>query len=270
MIKKQWFRIFSVFVILVFLGACGNKEETVEKPEDHEVQGEQDGVEEEEVQEEDTEREEPHNVIDVTSTENWNPALEEKTGGTVEVLYSNSERGYVNDLGGLIVTVEGYQIVRVTDMNQGQGLFFEDLEGYFVTAKATTENTTDKDLYYNNIIRIQLADAYDYIQSDSKFYVPEEWYIWRDSERVSFIKAGEKIEYLVTFNFTNEEFDRMQSVEPKFVIEGRASENEDYSDGFGEDAIFDFVYSEEHAEAVASAPDFYPDRLTTIIGSRKR
>lgn len=260
MVFRNWGKLIVASLFFILLVACGKAEET-----ETSAGNEPEKVNEEEQSEEAAGEEEETTEFDITSTENWNPAIEEETGGKVEVLYTNPEANYTNDLDGLIVTVEGYQIVHVTDMNQSQEPYFDGLEGYIVTIKATTENTTGKDLKYNNIMRIQLADQFDYIPSDHKFYVLENWQIWRDrdAEESGWFKAGEKIEYLLAFTFSNEEFARMKSVEPKFIIEGLVSENDDFSDSFGEEAYFDFVYSEEQAKAVANAPDFYPDRMTT-------
>ncbi|MFD1849583.1 DUF5068 domain-containing protein [Oceanobacillus bengalensis] len=279
MFKKKWLGVLLCSIAVLILVACGDEAEeasTEETEEKDASEVEDEAVEEEtesadEVKSED-DSEEPEEVEDTENSsssaptnENINPAIAEETDGNVEIIYTNNEAGFSNDLNGFLINVDAYQIAKVTDMNADQEFRFDGaFEGYVVTAKASIENTTDKDIYNNYVMRIQLADRSDYVPSSAQYYIPEDMKIeWENTDDIGKFEPGFQKDIFVTFLFTNEEYEKLSTVDPKFIIEGGASENDDFSDSFGEDAIFDFVYSEEQAEQVANAPDFYQDKLTT-------
>ncbi|MFP3340042.1 DUF5068 domain-containing protein, partial [Micrococcus sp. SIMBA_131] len=47
-----------------------------------------------------------------------NPYIEGETGGKSEILYTNDNTGFESDENGFKVTVDKYQIAKVTDMDQ--------------------------------------------------------------------------------------------------------------------------------------------------------
>lgn len=102
MVFRNWGKLIVASLFFILLVACGKAEET-----ETSAGNEPEKVNEEEQSEEAAGEEEETTEFDITSTENWNPAIEEETGGKVEVLYTNPEANYTNDLDGLIVTVEG-------------------------------------------------------------------------------------------------------------------------------------------------------------------
>ena len=198
-----------------------------------------------------------------SSSEVLNPNIAELTEGNVEVIYTNESPNYAHDMNGFKVFVNAYEIAKVTDMNGDFYIEFDDqTEGYIITAKITIDNTTDKAMYYTPNLLIQLANEYDYYQSGRTF-VRDEYPKSGIETEVSKWAAGEKVTGLVTFTLTNDEFDALDAVKPKFVIEGGVADNSDFSGLYREDAIFDFTYNEDQAQAVANAHVFYPDRLTT-------
>lgn len=191
-----------------------------------------------------------------------NPNIAEESEGNVEVIYTNKQPNYTHDMNGFKVTVDEYQIVKVTDMNKDVSIPFDDqTEGYVVTSKVTIHNTTDKPMYYNNRHRIQLTSEYDYIGDDITF-VRDVRPVSKKETETSKYAAGEKVTGLMSFTLTNEEFETLKTVAPKYIIEGGVAADNTYAGSFKGDATFDFTYSEEQAADVASAPKFYPDRLT--------
>lgn len=261
--NKTLFLLLAIILGIV-LTACGSeeaskKEEDVKKEETEEKSNKD--------KEKDEEQEEQKDTVSGTFTDGEisNPAIAEESGGTVEHVYTNSNPGYENDIDGLLVKVNGYQIVKVTDANESEKYILDDsLEGYVVTADVTIENTLDKDVQYNAGMFIQLEDRYNYVPSNLNYYIPEDKKIkWENSDDFGKYKAGSTTSGYLTFPMTTDEYERLQQVEPKFVIEAGASFNDDFSDSFGSDAVFDFVYSDEQGEKVANAPSFYQDLLTT-------
>ncbi|WP_010098794.1 DUF5068 domain-containing protein [Ornithinibacillus scapharcae] len=261
--KRLLFLLLAIILGLV-LTACGSEEASKKE---EEVKEEEKTDEKSNEEKEDEKKEEDKEISSATMTDGeiFNPAIEEQSGGTVEHVFTNNNPGYENDIDGLHVKVNGYQIVKVTDANESEKYILDDsLEGYVVTADVTIENTLDKDVKFNAGMFIQLEDRYNYVQSNMNYYIPEDKKIkWENSDDFGTYEPGSIRNGYVTFSMTTDEYERLQQVEPKFVIEAGASFNDDFSDSFGNDAVFDFVYSAEQGEKVASAPKFYQDQLTT-------
>lgn len=161
-VKKT--KVLSVSILsaaMLLLAACGNEEKASESPKENDSKAKTEetsnkGKTNEKAEESDTK-----------SGEVLNPSIAEETEGNVEVVYTNKEPGFLNDINGFKVSVNEYQIVKVTDMNEDSKLRFDGQNnGYVVTTKVTIENGTDKPMYYNNNHKIQLSNEYDYIPSD--------------------------------------------------------------------------------------------------------
>ncbi|WP_338453182.1 DUF5068 domain-containing protein [Niallia oryzisoli] len=82
--------------------------------------------------------------------------------------------------------------------------------------------------------------------------------------------AGEKVTGLITFALTNEEYQSLTTVNPKFVIAGGAADNDSFEGSFKGDAAYDFIYSDEQKEKLAGQPDFYQDKLLTQDMAEKK
>lgn len=256
--------LLLAIVLGLVLTACGSEETS--KKEDEVKEEEKEEVKSNE-KKNDEEVEEKKDTVSGTlkDGEVSNPAIEEESGGTVEHVFTNNSPGYESNIDGILVKVNGYQIVKVTDVNESEKYNFdENLEGYVVTADVTIENTLDKDVHYNANMYIQLEDLYNYIPSNTMYYIPEDKKIkWENTDDIGKYEAGSTVNGYLTFSMSNEEYERLQQVEPKFVIEAGASFSDDFSNSFGKDAVFDFVFSKEQGEKIANAPKFYQDKLTT-------
>ena len=261
-------RLFLITLIssVMLMAACGNAKETNSTPKEEtkEVKAEETTTEPE-VEEE--KKEESSNGNDGM----LNPNIEEESQGNVEVVFTNKDPQFINDLDGFKVSVDEYQIVKVTDVSADYTIPFKDqTEGYVMTAKVTIDNTTDKGIYYNNIYRVQFGSEFDYITNDiNKTFVREEFPKSEKETEVGKFAPGEKVSGLISFIFTNDEFKALDSVKPKFIIEGGAADNNQFSGSNKQQAVFDFPYSGGQQEELNNATSFYPDRLTTANMANK-
>lgn len=262
-------KVLSVTILsaaMLLLSACGNEEEASGTPEKDSKPKAEETAKTEETSEKKDVTEEPSSE----SSEVLNPNIAEETEGNVEVIYTNKEPNYAHDMDGFKVSVDEYQIVKVTDMNNDFYIEFDDqTEGYVVTAKVTLDNTTDKAMYYSPNFNIQLSSELDYIPTDLAF-VREEQPKSKVETEVSKWGAGEKVTGLVSFTLTNAQFDSLKTVKPKFIIGGGVADNNQYSGSNQEKGIYDFVYSGENQEATANTTEFYPDQLTTANMADKK
>ncbi|MCM3160690.1 DUF5068 domain-containing protein [Metabacillus litoralis] len=244
---------------MLLLAACGNEKEASGTPEKDSKQT----VEETAKPDESSKKDEAEESSSSNSSEVLNPNIAEETEGNVEVIYTNNEPNYAYDFDGFKVSVDEYQIVKVTDMNTDFYIEFDDqTEGYVITAKVTIDNTTDKALYYSPNFTIQLTNVSDYIPTDRSF-VREEYPKSQKETETSKWAAGEKITGLVSFTLTNEQFESLKAVKPKFIIGGGVADNDQFSGSNHEKGIFDFIYNDEQSKQVASESNLYPDKLTT-------
>lgn len=193
-----------------------------------------------------------------------NPYIAEESQGDVKVLYTNKDPKYSHEMNGFKVTISEYQLVKVDGVHRDYETKFKGPNGYIVTARATIENTTKKDLYYNNIYGIRLRDVYEYITSDWKTLVKEDDQFPRKKKgETGKYAAGEKATGLVNFFISEERFNIMKTISPKFVIEAGVADNPEFKDSYKIEGVFDFLYSDEQAEKIAKGPKFFPDKLTT-------
>jgi hypothetical protein len=193
-----------------------------------------------------------------------NPNIAEMTEGDVEVLYTNKEPSYVHDMDGFIVTIDEYQVTKVSDINRDSEYLFKDnIEGYVVTALATYENKRSNPVYYTGFASILMDDRFDIVNGDPFKLVPREDVLKSDDPAsVNKYPAGFKKQGFLSFVMTNEQYDKLAETKPKLVIAGGASEREDMREAYMEEAVFDFIYNEDSKENTASGPDYYRDDLT--------
>jgi hypothetical protein len=258
----------SAAAAMLLLTACGNEEEASGAPKEDSKPK----TEETDVPKETSEKQVSQEAAEETGSKGGNqilnPAVAEESEGNTEVVYTNKDPKYTHDMNGFIVSVDEYQIVKVTDMNEYSKILFDDqINGYVVSTKVTIENGTDQPMYYNNYHRVQLSNNLDFIQSDWKNFVPEEQRIHtikKNKEKFTLFEAGEKVTGLMTFTLTNDEFDKLKTVKPKYIIEGGLADNDQYKNSIQETSpAYDFIFSDEQAKETAEQPLFYQDRLTT-------
>ncbi|MEN2767515.1 DUF5068 domain-containing protein [Ornithinibacillus xuwenensis] len=259
---KQLLPMLLIVLVLTLMAACNSDNESKEQHEknsEETVKTETTSVAEKEENTEET----GDSHATLRNGAMLNPTIIEESGGTVEVVYTNTKPGYVNDMNGFVVMVNSYQIVKITNMKQDvENRFKGASDGYVVTADISIENGQNEDVYYNHIMRLQMEDSNDYIPSNNYEFVPDDKRIsWK--EEISKFEPGFNQDIFLTFLMSDEEFQSLHTVEPKFIIGAMASNHDDFSDSFGSETVFDFILSDEHAKQVALAPKFYHDKLTT-------
>lgn len=263
----------------LLLSACGNKEETSaekkeEKPKSEEAAAsapeenkEAEAPAEETPEEAPAEEAEP----EVKDGEMLNTYIEEDTGGKAEVLYTNPDPGYEAEGNGFKVTFDGYQIVKVTDADQNTSIRFDDSPtGYVITAQVTVDNQSGKPVFYGGSANIRLQDEFTFVSSSLSNFIKDgeglrpKGFKPGESGTMNKYEDGEKASGFVTFAMSPAEFEMMNSVKPKFVIESSASPSEDYNGAstFMEEKIFEFTYSDDQAAASEKDVKFYPDLMT--------
>jgi hypothetical protein len=250
--------------VILLLAACGNDEKTSKTIE------KSDSKPKTEETKKDSTAEETSSAAEETASESsgeiLNPNIAVESEGNVEVVYTNKEPKYIHDMDGFKVSVDEYQIVKVTDMSENLKIHFDgQTDGYVITTKVTIENGTGKATYYTNNHKIQLSNQFDYIPADWKTLVAEEDRIKSKIEtEISKYAAGEKVTGLMSFTLTNAEFESLKTVKPKYIIEGGAADNNQFKGSFKvESPAFDFIFGDEQQKQTASQPQFYQDRLTT-------
>lgn len=193
-----------------------------------------------------------------------NPYIAEMTEGDVEVLYSNKEPGFAHDMDGFVVTIDEYQLTKVSDVNRDSEYIFKgNMEGYVVTALATYENKRSNPVYYAGYTSLLMDDRFDMVYGNNRNFVPREDILESgDPENVSKYPPGFKKQGFISLIMTNEQYDKLEKTTPKLIIDGGASEREDMRGSFKGEAFFDFIYSADNEKAVATGPSFYRDNLT--------
>ncbi|HJF33686.1 MAG TPA: DUF5068 domain-containing protein [Sporosarcina psychrophila] len=193
-----------------------------------------------------------------------NPNITEMTEGVVEVLYTNKEPGYAHDMDGFVVTIDEYQVTKVSDISRDSEYLFKDnTEGYVVTALATYENKRSNPVYYTGFTSLLMDDRFDMVNGDRFKLVPREDVLQSDdAASVNKYPAGFKMQGFLSFVMTNEQYNKLGETKPKLIIAGGASEREDMREGYLEEAVFDFIFNDDSKEAVVSGPEYYRDDLT--------
>ncbi len=255
----------GVIAMLLLLVACGGNEEQASTNSSEDSKKEENQSKNDQAEEIKNDQEAAEESTPATASgEIMNPNIAEESQGDVEEVYtSENNLDYVHDMEGFKVSIDQYQIVKVTDMNEDMYIQFDDqTDGYVVTAKVTIDNTRDKPIYYPSYIRIQGVNESDFLSSE-KTFVRDQYPKSKVEDEPSKFGAGEKVSGFVTFTLTNDQYDVMTDVKPKFVIEGGAADNDQFKDSFKGNATFDLIYGEEQKAQVESEAGLYPDQLTT-------
>ncbi|WP_342514170.1 DUF5068 domain-containing protein [Sporosarcina sp. FSL K6-1522] len=262
--------LFTLGASAILLAACGNNEKESEEKSSGKIElGETEETSEvdgalAELRAALEEREPSDESVVQDDSEVLNPNIAEMTEGDVEVLYTNKAPGYVHDMDGFVVTIDEYQITKVSDVNRdSEYLFKGSLEGYVVTALATYENKRSNPVYYSGYTSLSIDDRLGVVHGDKFSLVPREEVLNSEdlANRNKYLPGVKKQDF-ISFIMTSEQYKKMKKTDPKFTIGRGASEREDMLEDFPEDAIYDFIYSAKNAESVAAGPTFYRDDLT--------
>ncbi|RST77354.1 DUF5068 domain-containing protein [Siminovitchia acidinfaciens] len=254
---------FAMFILAVLLlGACGSKaddkkeeakpaatEEKTDKTEAVETNAEQrDG------EEGSAEKEDDGSVL--------NPYIAEDLGADVEVIFTNKNPGLKHKFSDdVIIEIDEYQIVHVSNMNESSKTNFDDEgEGYVLTYKMTLDNKSKEDVYYAGGVSLLSDDGADYIIPRRHLVDRDQWLKDDDSEDVSQFSKGKSFTGMNAHSMTKAQFDKLSS--PTLKIDALFLNN-DTSKRLGEDAVFKLPFNDKGAEKAAASGEQYQDKMVT-------
>lgn len=258
--KKGWMRIFALGMAVSLLGACAKEEQAVEELAELDAESALAELREELNEGEDIEQAGKKRP---SGDGTLNPNLAAMTEGEVEILYTNEKPVMLYDMDGFFVSIDKYQITKVSDVNRlSESIFNGETGGYVVTASMTIENNRKTPVYYSNYASINLEGRQDRMTGNTYYFVPQNEMLRSDHpEELDLYSPGFKKQGFQSFVMTEEQYAKMENTHPKIVIPGNAREKkDDYSRKYG-DAVFDFAYSDAYEKELASAPVFYQDEI---------
>ncbi|QUW20596.1 DUF5068 domain-containing protein [Sporosarcina sp. Marseille-Q4063] len=255
--KRKNLFIVGLLSLILLVGACSDtkKEDTVEaeeKPED---------IEETETEIEKEEEVENEEVAASSDGEMLNTYLAEETGGDIEVVMTNLDPGlahaYSDDVK---ITIDEYQVVHVTNMNESAKTSFNDEdEGYVLTYKLTLDNQSDEDISFDQGVLFYSDDATEHLPGRSHFVARDEWL--KDDSKDSFgLYSKGSFTGLSAHMITKAQFEKLES--PRMTI-STPYLDEDTSKGFGDEAVFFFPITEEGTKKAEATSKLYADKMVT-------
>jgi len=256
--------MFGFILAVLLLGACGNKADS--KKEEAKPAATEEKAEKEEAAETDTEKEAEPEKAKAEKKEDdgsiLNPYIAEETGGDVKVVYTNKNPGlkhsYSDDVA---ISIDEYQIVHVSNMNESRKVDFEDEdEGYVLTYKWTLDNQSDKDVFYHGGVTLLSDDGGDYIIQRSHFVDRDQWLKDDSTESPSQYSKGKTFTGMNAHTMTKAQFDKLNT--PTLKIDA-FSENAEFSKRLGEDAVFKLPFNDEGAEKAEGSAELYQDKMVT-------
>jgi hypothetical protein len=256
---KNWFMVGLLSLILL-IGACSNtkKEDAVE------TEGKSGDIEETETETEVVEEEEEVEKEEVAVGEDGellNPHIEEETGGDIEIIMTNSSPGlthaYSDDV---TITIDEYQVVHVTNMNESaKASFIDEDEGYVLTYKLTLDNQSDEDISFDQGVLFYSDDATEHLPGRSQFVARDEWL--KDDSKDSFgLFSKGSFTGMSAHMITKAQFEKLES--PRMTI-STPYLDEDTGKPFGEEAVFFLPVTEEGAKKAEATSELYADKMVT-------
>jgi chemotaxis protein histidine kinase CheA len=266
--KKQI--LFSIAAAMLMISACGQskeKEEEVSAAEQSEKEkaeqtNENDDAEKSEVEEEEEKEEaEASDNTQNKSAENINPTIEEETGGDIEIVYTNSNPGLTHAYSDKVtISIEEYQIVHVSNMNESAKYNFDDEdEGYVITYKLGFENKLDEDVFFNASTMMLSDDGTENLYMKIGLVDREDW-LKGDKDSAGRQYAPGKYTGMQSYTMTKAQYERLSA--PTYTIDIPMLED-DFNKRIGKDAVFKIPFNDEGAEKASKTSALYADRMIT-------
>lgn len=274
--RNRLFILLSI-IFLIMLGACGNKEEAnddtpastnpdveqnnpdldVDTSEEDDSNGSPDDDEEQPAEEgnDDT------SGNGLAEGDLLNPYLEEATGGEIEIVYTNTNPGFTHYFhDDVSMTIDAYQIVHVSNMNESaKSSFNDEEEGYVLTIQLTLNNQSGEEVSYASGTSLLADDGAENIFKRSHFVDRDKWLRDDSTEGASAFSNG-TFTGLEAFSMTKEQFEKLEV--PVLQIDALWW-GDDVSNRIGEPGFYYLPMSEA---ALAKAEEFarqYQDRMVT-------
>lgn len=270
--NKKRILVSGIAAAMLMLSACGQakeKEEEVsaaeqtenEKPEQTNENEDTETTEAEEEKEEETEEADASANTQNESAENINPTIEEETGGDVEIVYTNSNPGLTHAYSDKVaISIEEYQIVHVSNMNESAKYNFDDEEeGYVITYKLGFENNLDEDVFFNVSTMMLSDDGTENLYMKSGLVDREDW-LKGGKENAGRQYAPGKYTGMQSYTMTKAQYERLSA--PTYTIDIPLLED-DYNKKIGKDAVFKIPFNEEGAEKASKSSALYADKMVT-------
>ncbi|MCG7336695.1 DUF5068 domain-containing protein [Sporosarcina sp. ACRSM] len=258
--KKGWMRFFALGMAVSLLGACTKEEQAEEELPELDAESALAELRDELNEGGDTEQAAKKRP---SGDGSLNPNLAVMTEGEVEILYTNEKPVMLHDMDGFLVSIDKYQVSKVSDVNRlSESIFKEETGGYVVTALMRIENNRKAPVYYSNYASIILEDRQDRVTGNTYYFVPQDEMLRSDHpEEMDLYSPGYKKQGFQSFVLTEEQYAKMENTHPKIVIQGNAREKkDDYSRKYG-DAVFEFPYSDASEKEFLTSPVFYQDEI---------
>ncbi|MGN7387969.1 DUF5068 domain-containing protein [Sporosarcina sp. SAFN-015] len=267
--NKKQILFSSIAAAMLMLSACGQekeKEEEVSAAEQTENEkadktNENEDTEATEVEEEETEEADASDNTQNESAENINPTIEEETGGDVEIVYTNSNPGLTHEYSDKVkISIEEYQIVHVSNMNESAKYNFDDEdEGYVITYKLGFENNLDEDVYFNASTMMLSDDGTENLYMKIGLVDREDW-LKGDKDKAGRQYAPGKYTGMQSYTMTKAQYERLSA--PTYTIDIPMLED-DFNKRIGKDAVFKIPFNAEGAEKASNSSALYADRMVT-------
>ena len=267
--KKRNFTLLMAFLIsILVLGACGNskdenKDETPNEKEDPKTEETSEDVDQEDEEEEEKEEDTASGSSDFSELISY---MAETTEGTTNVLYENDEE-QVHTMGDISVTLDGYTLVELTDFHTDFEIPFRDqTDGGVIIAKYTVHNGSDEDVSYMPEIGSTVSyDGQQIFHRNNNALLPKEEQLSTKLAHSNdyLLPAGETVTGYAAYSFGKTHLDTILDLSTiAMEVPTPQTDMEDYSTRIGEDGRFNLALTDEGAEKVTSAGQFYEDKVT--------
>src|SRR5690606_14561915 len=269
---KKWMAVIAVLALLL-LGACsskekanedadsGSKDKEVEQPENNEDDeaGNDNEQDDEQANEKDDEKTNEKASGDGAIL---NPYIAEETGGDVEVVFTNTNPGMIHHYSDEVsMSIDEYQIVHVSNMNESAKYNFDDEEeGYVLTLKMTLDNQSSEAVNYADGMMINTDDGMDYLKRKSHFVNRDEWLKDDSTEGASQYSSGKSFTGMFAYAMTKAQYEKLQL--PMVKIDA-LWKNDDTSDRIGDDGYFPLPVNDAGLEKAKAVANLYPDKMVT-------
>ncbi|MCJ7840113.1 DUF5068 domain-containing protein [Lederbergia sp. NSJ-179] len=263
---KKFLILMSILALLL-LGACGGKDKGEAKQTSNEDKGTQaQNKEDDQAKGKDDSKDTSGNKEKSSDEENdgdmLNPYIEEETGGEVEVVFTNKNPGFSHAFSDKVsMTIDEYQIVHVTNMNESAKSTFDDQdEGYVLTLKLMLNNQSEDDVSYAGGLSLLSDDATENIIRRPSLVDREQWLKDESTEDASLYSAGKSFTGMDAFMLTKDQFEKSKLPILKIDALWRG---DDVSDRIGEQAVIPLPLSDEGKEKAEKTANLYQDKMVS-------
>lgn len=202
---KKYLLFVAVMCFMLVTSACGNSENASgEEVNEKKVENKNDNKKESKDEKKDE----------------LNTYIEERTGGKTKVIYTDKKPDFSQEMKGLKISLNQYEVVKLEGVGEAYTGFFDDKdEGYVITAEMTLDNQGEETFKYPGKSTIKSEDESIFLVSDIRNLIREEDRLLSPENGTEEFKPGVKKTGLVTFLLKNEDYEALASGTTRFIIE---------------------------------------------------